>query len=122
MLAPIVGGFLTVVLVGGAVYWYSHQAQSPLPVETPIAHPTGGSTLLAAVASGNVDDVKSLLAKGANVDAADQDGTTPLMLASESSANIVEALLADGAAHVASVDALGRSGIISRVGGGKRWM
>jgi len=115
MLAPIIGGFLTLALVGAVVYWYSHRTQ-------PIADGTDllgtPNALLAAVASGKVDVVKSLLAKGANIDEADHDGTTPLMLASEDSANMVEALLAAGA-HVDSVDARGRSALYRASAAGK---
>jgi serine/threonine protein kinase len=118
MLAPIIGGFLTLALIGAVVYWYSHQTQPPPGTgETPNAHPNG-SALLAAVASGKVDVVKSLLAKGANIDEADHDGTTPLMLASEDSANMVEALLPAGA-HVDSVDARGRSALYRASAAGK---
>jgi ankyrin repeat protein len=136
MLAPIIGGVFTLALAGAAAYWYTHL--TPLPgtaiadgpdtgtkksaaKETPNA---GGGALLAAVASGKVDAVKSLLAKGANVDEADGDGTTPLMLASEGNANlpdsvpIVEALLTAGA-HVDSVDARGRSSLYRASGAGK---
>jgi serine/threonine protein kinase len=118
LLAPIIGGILTLVLVGAAVYWYSHQTQPPPPVEESKPQPTGSTSLLSAVASGNIDAVKSLLAKGASLEEADPDGTTPLMLASENSANIVEALLAAGA-PVASVDARGRSALYRASAAGK---
>jgi serine/threonine protein kinase len=111
MLAPIIGGFLTLALVSATVYWYSHQTQ-------PASHPTGSTTLLDAVASGNIDAVKSLLAKGVNIDEADHDGTTSLMLASENSANMVETLLAAGA-NFNSVDARGRSAIYRASAAGK---
>jgi serine/threonine protein kinase len=126
LLAPIVGGFLTLALIGGGIYWYSHQTccapqpTAPTPnTATPNAPSNSGSALLAAVSSGKVDAVKSLLAKGANFEEADPDGTTPLMLASErNDVPIVEALLAAGA-RVDPVDARGRSSLYRASAGGK---
>jgi len=126
MLAPIIGGFLTLALIGGGIYWYLHQtccAPQPTP-STPNTTATNppsnsGTPLLAAVASGKVDAVKSLLAKGTNIEEADRDGTTPLMLASEGNdVPIVEALLAAGA-RVDPVDARGRSSLYRAAAAGK---
>ncbi len=140
MLFPIIGGLLTLALIGGGIYWwYSHQADQPAqagqpttgqPTQPPPEKETArkgtdsgpkassGTPLLAAVASGNVDAVKSALAKGANVNEADHEGTTPLMLASEGSAPIVAELLTAGA-QVDAVDAQGRSALSRASAAGK---
>jgi serine/threonine protein kinase len=126
MLAPIIGGFLTLALIGAGIYWYSHQTccapqpTAPTPnTATPNTPSNSGSALLAAVSSGKVDAVKSLLVKGANIEEADPDGTTPLMLASErNDVPILEALLAAGA-RVDAVDARGRSSVYRASAGGK---
>ncbi len=139
MLPPIIGGFLTLALIGAGIYWYSHHtccaAQPTLPPPnrviadgtdngTSAADPKYGTSLLATVASGKVDAVKSLLANGANIDEADHEGTSPLMLASEGTgrltndAPMVEELLAAGA-HVDAVDARGRSSLHRASAAGK---
>jgi serine/threonine protein kinase len=123
MLAPIIGGFLTLSLIGAGIYWYVHQSccapQPAPPTSNTDAPSNSGTALLAAVSSGKVDAVKSLLAKGANVEEADRDGTTPLMLASErNDVPIVEALLAAGA-RVDPVDARGRSSLYRASASGK---
>jgi ankyrin repeat protein/predicted Ser/Thr protein kinase len=105
LLLPTLGGFLTMAMVGAIIYWYTHQYRA-------VAYVSRGSALLQAVAGGNVMAVKSLLAKGANVNESDREGTSPLMLASERNAPapMVEALLAAGA-QVDAVDAQGRSSL-----------
>jgi eukaryotic-like serine/threonine-protein kinase len=116
MLLPIIGGVLAVLLIGAAVYWwYSHaqlapNANEPQEAKRNVPAPTGSTPLLTAVAAGNLEQVKSLLAKGADVNAASSDRTTPLMLASETNASIADALLAAGA-QVESTDASGRTAL-----------
>src|SRR5690348_11029012 len=65
------------------------------------------SGLLSAAASGKTDQVSTLLAKGANVEAKDKNGRTPLMLAAQHGhADTVRLLLSKGA----KADARDRSG------------
>jgi serine/threonine protein kinase len=127
MLPAIACGVLALLLIAGGIYWYMHPAPAPASGEQQPVQPGGGgappaasasSPLRAAIASGNVDKVKAELAKGANAESADPDGTTPLMVAVGSTPEIVEALLAAGA-HVDSVDALGRSALYRGSGEGK---
>jgi tRNA A-37 threonylcarbamoyl transferase component Bud32 len=131
MRLPIAGGVVALVLLGAAIYWYIHwTCCAPPPVPQPLSEqqPAGktaeSSDLLTAVASGNVEKVKALLAKGANAERPDAEGTTPLMLASEGSAAVpegapmVEALLNAGA-HVDSVDGSGRSALYRASAAGK---
>lgn len=124
MLLPIAGGFVTLMLIAAGIYWYMHRAccgapssERPSSEQRPVVKGTDGAAadLLAAVRSGNLERVKSLIVKGANVDLAAADGTTPLMLAAEGAAvpdntPMVEALLNAGA-HVDSVDGRGRSAL-----------
>jgi len=116
MLLPVIGGLLAMLLIGAAVFWwYSHaqpssDASKPPEAKRNVPVPTGATPLLTAIAAGNLERVKSLLAKGADVNAASSDRTTPLMLASETNATIVDALLAAGA-QVESTDASGRTAL-----------
>jgi ankyrin repeat protein/predicted Ser/Thr protein kinase len=88
MALPLMGGLLALALTGGGIYWYMHwRCCAPQPGPVPAA--AGGEqpeTLLSAVTYGKVDVVKSLLAKGANIDEKDSDGNTPLMIAAEGTA------------------------------------
>ena len=124
---PIIALVLFLLLVAeGGYYWYRRTCCAPPPAPIPHADPNrkpsvvatrGGTPLLTAIGNGKVDEAKSLIAKGANVNEAGPDGTTPLMAASEGSANladnapIVEALLAAGA-RVEAVDSLGRTALL----------
>ena len=56
-----------------------------------------GATLLDAVGSGRIDTVRALLAAGADVNATDTMGYTPLMLADGDDADMVRLLLQAGA-------------------------
>jgi serine/threonine-protein kinase len=116
MLLPVIGGLLAMLLIGAAIYWwYSHaqpagDANKPPEAKRNVPAPAGATPLLTAIAAGNLEQVKSLLAKGADVNAASADRTTPLMLASETNASIADALLAAGA-QVESTDASGRTAL-----------
>ncbi len=132
MLLPIAGGLVMLVLIAAGIYWYMHgtccgasSSEQPSSGQRPPVRATDGAAtdLLAAVRSGNLARVKSLIVKGASVDLAAADGTTPLMLAAEGAAMpdntpMVEALLNAGA-HVDSVDGLGRSALYRASAEGK---
>ena len=132
ILLAIAGAVLTLVLIGAGIYGYLHRgssSESPsdpgTPVKTvtkePAEEANGTNALLAAVASGNIERVKSLIAKGANVDQSGADGTTPLMLASEGTTDnepMMQALL-DAGAHIDSVVARGRSSLHRAAAAGK---
>ncbi len=124
---PIIALVLFLLLVAeGGYYWYRRTCCAPPPTPNPHVDPNrkpsvvatrGGTPLLTAIGNGKVDEAKSLIAKGANVNEAGPDGTTPLMAASEGSTNladnapIVEALLAAGA-QVEAVDSLRRTALL----------
>jgi serine/threonine protein kinase len=124
ILFPIVGGLLALLMGGGLYWWYSHARQGAGdPSKPPEANrttpvPTGATPLLTAIAAGNLEQVKSLISKGADVNAVSADGTTPLMLAAESNAPIVEALLAAGA-QVETQDTRGRTALYRASAEGK---
>jgi serine/threonine protein kinase len=79
------------VLIGGGVYFYTQarssspvpsapepSKNSPLPPPAPAADAT---PLLAAISKGDINQVRSLLDGGANVNEAGHDGVTPLIAA-----------------------------------------
>jgi ankyrin repeat protein len=142
-------GVLLLGLLGGGIYWYSHSANSPAqsssqtrlikaitdgstedvnsllsPETVNAASPDGMTPLLTAVTYGKVDAVKSLLAKGANVNKANHDGSTPLMVASEGTAYLpnnlplVEALLAANP-NLEAQDSRGRTALHRATAEGK---
>jgi predicted Ser/Thr protein kinase len=138
LLPILIGGFALLALIGEGAYWYINRTCCSAPPTTPpsarqpaAGQPAAGqpaarqpaagqpaakpissdaSPLLAAVAAGNLEAVKAQLAKGANVEQADHDGTTPLMLAAQTNPAIVEALLGAGA-QVEAQDTHGRSAL-----------
>jgi serine/threonine-protein kinase len=86
--------------------------------------PVPAMSLLAAVSNGKVDLVKSLLAKGANVNEADAEGNTPLMIASEGNANLpyglpVVEMLINARASLEAHDAKGRTALHRAAAEGK---
>jgi len=174
MLGPIIGGVLTLALLGAGIYYYLNwrccaprptpapiaiatSTPTPTPQPTPTPEPTpapaptpepvkaadatkpGGATkpstakaapsapamtLLGAVTYGKVDVVKSLLAKGANVNETDPDGNTPLMLAAEGNAYLlnnlpVVRLLIDARASLEARDSRGRTALHRAAAEGK---
>ncbi len=101
MLLPIAAGvMLLLVLIGGGAYWYtqvrssspvpsvpepkpaSKDVPAPSPVPPPVPAPAGDPTpLLTAISEGDLNQVRSLLDGGANVNEAGHDGVTPLITA-----------------------------------------
>lgn len=88
-LIPILAVVLLLVCLGGGGYWlYQHKGLLGG------GGGAGGGTvkpdvpLIKAIAEGRLDDAKALLAKGADVNAANADGTTALMQAAEGSGYI----------------------------------
>jgi ankyrin repeat protein len=73
--------------------------------------------LLQAVKAGNLDQVKSLLAKGADVHSVDSHGRTPLMFAPNAE---VAKLLLDKGAKIDAVDGLGETALIHVAGDNDR--
>jgi ankyrin repeat protein/predicted Ser/Thr protein kinase len=73
-------------------------------------------TLISAVTYGKVDAVKSMLAKGANINERDSDGNTALMVAAEGTAYLANALpmvqiLIDARASLEAKDSRGRTAL-----------
>jgi len=94
---------------------------SPVPVKAasvkkPAAPPVPAMSLRDAVANGKIDVVKSLLAKGANVNEADPEGETPLMIAAEGTASLpynlpMVELLINAKPNLEAVDSRGRTAL-----------
>ncbi len=171
LLFPILGALLTVLLVGGGVYWYSRVCCAPPPIPVPAPAPAPAiqpapappaetppvqtppvqakeetpapvkkrpaaetvksvkpaptaTTLLEAVTYGKVEQVKSLLASDANINQKDQDGSTPLMIASEGTAYLpnnlplVQTLIAANA-NIEAQDSKGRTALDRAAAAGK---
>jgi serine/threonine protein kinase len=99
VLLPIAAGVLVLlVLIGGGAYWYTQvrssspvpsapdpkqvTKDSPAPTPSPVPAPAGDATpLLTAISKGDINQVRSLLDGGANVNEAGHDGVTPLIAA-----------------------------------------
>jgi serine/threonine-protein kinase len=101
MLLPIAAGVMVLlVLVGGGAYWYtqvrasspvpsapdpkqvSKDSPAPSPAPSPVPAPADDATpLLTAISKGGMNQVRSLLEGGANVNEAGHDGVTPLIAA-----------------------------------------
>jgi serine/threonine protein kinase len=98
---PIAVGVLALlVLIGGGAYWYtqvrssspvssapdptpvSKDSPAPSPAPSPVPAPAEDATpLLTAISKGDINQVRSLLDGGANVNEAGHDGVTPLIAA-----------------------------------------
>jgi len=96
------------------------------PVKRPAAEPASvpAMSLFAAVTNGRVDVVKSLLAKGANINERDAEGATALMLASEGNAHLpfnlpLVQILIDARASLEARDAQGRTALHRAAAEGK---
>jgi ankyrin repeat protein/predicted Ser/Thr protein kinase len=145
MVLPVIGALLTLGLVGGGIYWYLNwRCCAPQPVPAPVAAPpapapepvpvakteekkpggakkpapvaTANDTLISAVTYGKVDLVKSMLAKGANINERDSDGNTALMVASEGTSYLTNnvamvQLLIDARASLEAQDSRGRTAL-----------
>lgn len=84
-LLPLVAVLL--VLVGAAGYWRSHKKSGSEQLAVGSAPATAPEpALVKAIAEGRLDDAKKLIAGGADVNAANKDGISPLMQAAEGSA------------------------------------
>jgi ankyrin repeat protein/predicted Ser/Thr protein kinase len=150
----LIGVLLTVLLLGGVYWLLIYPrccAPKPLPdprvMEQPLikaiesgvpadidknisastvnaANPDGTTPLLAAIRFGKLDVVKTLLAKGANVNQPARDGATPLMAAAEGTPYmpfnlpLVEAVLAANP-DIQAQDAGGRTALHYAVEQGK---
>jgi ankyrin repeat protein/predicted Ser/Thr protein kinase len=85
-------------------------AKKPAPVAT------ANQTLISAVTYGKVDLVKSMLAKGANINERDSDGNTALMVASEGTSYLTNPvammqMLIDARASLEAQDSRGRTAL-----------
>jgi Ankyrin repeats (3 copies) len=81
-----------------------------LAVSTP-SPPNPIQVLLEAAQAGKTEQVRGLAAAGANVDAANGEGTTPLMAAAAGGHTGVIAALADAGADLDARDRLGRTAL-----------
>jgi serine/threonine protein kinase len=124
MLLPIAAGVIVLlVLIGGGAYWYN-QARTPSPVpsapnpkqvskDTPAPSPApspapapvdDATPLLTAISKGDVNQVRSLLDGGANVNEAGHDGVTPLIAAIAHERLVAAQLLIERGADVNLAD------------------
>jgi ankyrin repeat protein len=110
---------IAVVMLAGFAFWFTRgksRASSNSAAEPP--------ALVKAIEYGRMDEVRALVAKHADVNAAASDGTTPLMRAAEGSAYLqnnapaVDLLLKSGA-HVDAEDSRGRTALFRSAGEGK---
>jgi serine/threonine protein kinase len=105
LLLPIAAGVMALlVLIGGGAYWYTQvrssspvpsapdpkqvskdspaPSPSPAPAPSPVPAPADDATpLLTAISKGDINQVRSLVDGGANVNEAGRDGVTPLIAA-----------------------------------------
>jgi ankyrin repeat protein len=128
--------FLVACLAAGG-YWLMRRskASSVTAGNTATATPAGTSAvvretpkvevaLIKAIAEGRVDDAKQLLDKGADVNAADSDGTTALIQAAEGTAYLPNngptmAMLLEKGVNVDAQDKLGRTALYRATAEGK---
>lgn len=76
-----------------------------------ILRAASGQALLHAAASGSVEKVRQLLARGADKDTRDTGGRTSLMLAAQHGCTDIVLALVDGGADKALMDQLGRTAL-----------
>jgi len=92
---------------GGYMYWKNRPAAETTAVDPP---------LVAATRAGKVDEIKTLVAKGVDLNQADAQGTTALMIAAEGNAYLpnnapIVALLLDRGARVDAEDKRGKTAL-----------
>jgi ankyrin repeat protein len=117
---------LLAVILGMAGYWLSRKKASLATTgATETSTPQQAEPpLVKAIAEGRLDDARKLISGGADVNAANREGTTPLMQAAEGSAYLPNntaavALLLEQPVKVDTQDTRGRTALYRAVSEGK---
>lgn len=93
MVFPLAGGFVALILFSAGIYWYSQRT----PASAPVAPAATTRPLIKAITDGTDADVNKLLSSE-TANAANPDGTTPLLAAiNYGKVAAVKSLLAKGA-------------------------
>jgi ankyrin repeat protein len=119
----IAGVVALLVILAGAWYWAKHRAPAGSAATASPAESTE-SPLVKAVAENRLADARTLLAHGTDVNAANRDGTTSLMIASEGTGSLQNSIpaiqmLLEKNPNLEAEDSQGRTALYRAVTEGK---
>ncbi len=118
---PILAGVVCLlVLLAGVGYWVSHRLAAGSDAKSAEKPAKTESPLVKAIAEGHLDEARNLLSHGTDVNAANPDGTTPLMQAAIGSAYLPKnmpavQMLLDKNPNLEAEDVRGRTALFRAV-------